>query len=183
MLLSAPRRARRRAARGFTLTELMVVVALVGIFAAMGIVSFRRQVSSATTGEAFFVISAIRAAEEAYRGENQVYLNVSKHGWYPSANYGDRARSFAAPDHNDYAAWQRLGPMVKQPVKFRYQVNSGAPGTALPTNLNVTKPLGFTPTDAWYLIQARADFDSDGDYCDAVASSLNSEVFVENEGE
>jgi len=134
--------------------------------------------------EAGIVIQSIRAAEETYRGENQVYLDVSKaNGWYPSDSYGENPRSFAAPGHADYAKWRQLGVQVQQPVKFRYLVNAGSPDGKLP-DLHISgKAPAWKMTDPWYVIQARADYDGDGVFCTALASSLNHEVYVEQEGE
>ncbi len=183
--LAASRQPRRRRARGFTLTELMVVVTLVGIMATLGVVSFRSQVSSASSAEAVTVIQAIRAAQEAYRGENQVYLNVSTANlWYPTDTYGDVAYSFVVTGHSDYARWQRLGPQVTRPVKFRYLVNAGAPGQALPDlHIDGTSPSWPTPTEPWYVVQARADHGGDNVFCNALASSFNSEVYIEQTDE
>jgi len=40
-----------------------------------------------------------------------------------------------------------------------------------------------TPTDSWYVIQAAADNDGDGQQCVVVGTSLDGEVTVANEGE
>jgi prepilin-type N-terminal cleavage/methylation domain-containing protein len=180
-------RLRTRPARGFTLTELMVVVTMVGILAAIGIASFRRQVSSSKTTEAASVIQAIRAAEETYRAENQVYLDVSSSNdaWYPSKNFGPTVRSWEQKSgaHVDLVRWQTLGAQVTQPVQFGYLVNTGWPG-ATPPSLQLTNgPTLGEPSDSWYLIQARADYDGDGKFCNAAAASWTPEVFFENEGE
>ncbi|MGC4088815.1 MAG: prepilin-type N-terminal cleavage/methylation domain-containing protein [Polyangiaceae bacterium] len=174
----------RRRARGFTLTELMVVVAMVGILAAVGIASFRKQVFASKTTEAASVVQAIRAAEETFRAENQVYLNVSTPDyWYPRNGVGAVVSTWDQKSHKDLAAWQRLGARVTQPVQFGYQVNAGRAGGTLPTlSLDSSVSLG-TPTDAWYVIQGRADFDKDGVYCNVAATSFSPELYVEHEGE
>jgi type II secretory pathway pseudopilin PulG len=165
----------------------MVVVAMVGILAAIGIASFRRQVSASKTSEASSVIQAIRAAEEAYRSENQLYLDVSSSNkdWYPSNDFGPAARSWELKDggHVDLVKWRQLGARVTQPVQFGYLVNAGRAGETPPTLQLTSSPLLGKPTEPWYVIQARADYDDDGKYCNAVATSWTPEVFMENEGE
>lgn len=180
------RRRKRRAVRGFTLTELMIVVALVGVLATVGIASFRKHVAASKTTEAASVVQAIRAAEESFRAENQVYLNVtsSPSNWYPSSGQGAVVTTWDQKSHPDLTAWRRLGARVMQPVQFGYQVHAGRAGQKLP-DLNIDDKsvnLG-TPTDAWYLIQARSDYDQDGVYCNVLANSFTPELYVEHEGE
>ncbi len=173
---------------GFTLTELMIVVALVGVLAAIGIASFRSRVFASKSSEAAAVIQAIRGAEEAYRSENQVYLDVSTSltSWYPDDKFGQSPRSWSVPttqkDH-DADKWRLLGARVTQPVLFRYAVKAGRAGDKFP-KLSLEKPpdLG-TATDLWYVIQARADADGDNVFCNVAATSVSSEVYFENVGE
>lgn len=174
-------------ARGFTLVELMVVVVLVGILASVGISYFRSEVAASKTSEAAAVIQAIRAAEEAYRAENQAYLDVSTDGaWYPSGSFGRTVRTWEQKPgaHVDLARWQLLGPRVIQPVMFGYLVYAGAPGIKPSKTMFLSSSPDFgTPTAPWYIIQARADADSNSVYCNAAATSFSTDVYFEGEGE
>ena len=170
--------------RGFTLTELMVVVTLVAILAVMGIYSFRDQLSSSKSSEAINVIQALRAGQEAYRAENQEYLNVSSAAaWYPENTYGERTMVWATgyTTHANGPAFQTLGAIVPQPIQYRYLVNAGSAGATLPTpNVTLTWP---AVTEPWYVIQARADTDEDGVFSNAIATSFSNEVYLDHEGE
>jgi len=186
-LASNPRRRGSPSARGFTLTELMVVVTMVGVLSVLGVAAFRKQISSSKTSEALSVVQALRAAQETYRSENQVYLDVTSNGanWYPTDQFGELRHSWRInpSSHDDGAAWAALNANVTQPVQFRYLVDAGGPGVALPTLALPNPPTLGTPSDSWYVIQARADFDSDETYCDVLAWSHSTEVFVRNDGE
>lgn len=58
--------------RGFTLVELLVVVAMVGILASLAIVGYKRFIESAKSSEATAILSSIRIAEESYRDRKSV---------------------------------------------------------------------------------------------------------------
>ena len=71
-------RARSRStARGFTLVELMVVVAIVGVLAVAAVAGYRKYVISSRLAEATNMLSGIKQRQEAYRAETGYYLPVS----------------------------------------------------------------------------------------------------------
>src|SRR5215470_6535239 len=67
----------RNQERGFTLIELMTVVVIVGVLATLGLVAYRKFITSSKTSEAIYMVGSIRAAEESYRAETLRYLDVS----------------------------------------------------------------------------------------------------------
>jgi len=62
---------------GFSLVELMIVVAIMAILAAIAIPSFMRFSMRAKTAEATSNLAAIRTAEESYRAENDTYATCT----------------------------------------------------------------------------------------------------------
>ncbi|MBF0224837.1 MAG: prepilin-type N-terminal cleavage/methylation domain-containing protein [Desulfobacterales bacterium] len=63
--------------KGFTLIELMIVVAIIGILAAIAIPNFRNYQMKAKTAESKTNLGAIRGCEETYRADYDVFLNCA----------------------------------------------------------------------------------------------------------
>ncbi|WP_044245543.1 type IV pilin protein [Chondromyces apiculatus] len=191
-------RRRRIGARGFTLVELLAVVAMIGILAAIALVGYRRYMNSAGSAEATAVIQGIRGAEEAYKAEMLVYLGCSGCGqpqgceqgqgslttWYPMDSPNSQKSHWVNPGHSDQQCWRLLNVVTDGPVRFGYAVVAGTSSSisvALP-------PFSSPPTfpavnEPWYVITARGDRDEDGTPALFIASSLRGEVYSENDSE
>jgi len=195
----ASNRSRGRArSRGFSLTELMAVVAIMSLLATIAIASFNRRAFASSVPQAQIVLRAIGAAEERYRSLNQSYLDVSSSpgnagtGWYPVASVPVNQKvSFVNTSHADYApagrrGWRYLNPPVTQPVGFSFKVNAGLPSTPLTSVALATSALVFDTnagTEPWYVAQARTDADGDGVFCVVVATSFMPNVRSVNDGD
>ncbi len=76
----------RKARRGFTLIELMVVVIIVGILAAVAVPIYRANIKKAMASEGAALLGAVLTAQKVYYAENNTYttsktaLNVTTEG-------------------------------------------------------------------------------------------------------
>ena len=193
---SAP--AARQRQRGFTLVELMVVVAIIAVLAVIAIVAYRAILSSSKVAEAQTVVQSIRAAQESYHAETLAYANVSSSptATYPAAAPGQFKTQWGAPcgsQCNTTPTWADLGVHVDGPVQFGYVTTAGAAGVAAnPASIVMTGrtvALPTKPTTDWFYIAATADLDGNGGTpfgagnTNVYATSWSNEVWVDNDGQ
>ena len=69
---------------GFTLTELLVVVAILGVLSAVGIVSYNGYVSSAQRKSAENLMQQIALAQSEHLSDNGTYYSVSESNCEPT---------------------------------------------------------------------------------------------------
>jgi type IV pilus assembly protein PilA len=78
------RRIMLKGKKGFTLIELMIVVAIIGILAAIAIPNFLKFQAKSKQSEAKSNLGAIYTGQVSYFGENNAYSNFSAINWSPS---------------------------------------------------------------------------------------------------
>jgi len=125
---------------GFTLIELMIVVAIIGILAAIAIPNFLRFQLKAKSSEGKTNLAAIRTAEESYYSEFGLY--VSALASPPTIN-SNLKKAFDNVANGPNAGFDRLGWSPEGYVFFNYVVKSNGAYSV------------FTAT-------AQADIDADG---------------------
>ncbi|MCC7542429.1 MAG: prepilin-type N-terminal cleavage/methylation domain-containing protein [Deltaproteobacteria bacterium] len=145
--------------QGFTLIELMIVVAIVGILAAIAIPSFRAYVYRSKTSQGVATLGEIRQRQEAYRAEFGQYCNVNSQ--YPTAALalGNADRNAIAFDTPAPDNWRMLGFTGRGYTYFRFHTAAAAPGADPPgyAGLGLNGINDFT-----FGAQARANLDGDG---------------------
>lgn len=109
--------------RGFTLVEVMIVVAIIAIVATIAIPNYISFQLRAKTSEAKANLGGIRVCEEAYKVENDVYLAC---GVNPAAISAGVKGDWVA----DQAGWINIGFEPKGRIYYQYQVTVGAPATS-----------------------------------------------------
>jgi len=104
--------------KGFTLIELMIVVAVIGILAAVAYPAYQDYVIRSKRGDAMNALAAVRIAQEKYRANNAAFTNSlselglsssSPDGYWTielvsTATYptnGSKFYAFAYPGHTD----------------------------------------------------------------------------------
>ena len=128
----------RKSKKGFTLIELMIVVAIIGILAAIAIPNFLRFQLKSKSSEGKVNIAAIRTAEESYLAEFGQYVAVTTAN--PAAIPGTQKSAFVAGGGFNTLGWAPEGQ-----VFFQYAVNYAS------------------ATPSAYTISAAADIDGDAD--------------------
>jgi len=142
---------RRRAgnALGMTLVELMIVVVIIGILAAISVVGYRKYIARARLSEATAMLAEFAAKEQLYFLDSGQFMEVHRNSAnYPSQN--ENGNEFYPSDVNGYfdsartpanvydaagnmpTSWRRLGVRPRWRQLFcTYMVNAGCgpPGT------------------------------------------------------
>jgi prepilin-type N-terminal cleavage/methylation domain-containing protein len=149
-----------RSQAGFTLIELMIVVSILGILAAVALPNLTRYIYKARTVDGTSFLAEIRARQESYRADFDQYCNVSASAtdWYPLGTPGSSVRNWT-PASSVPIGWQQLGaiPPGRQSI-FIYSVVAGEPGAASA----FATSRGYDGSDYWFIASATADLDGDG---------------------
>ena len=194
--------------QGFTLVELMIVVAIVGVLAVLAVVGFSKLIGSSRTTEAIGTVNAIKVAQEAYHSETGAYANLSASlcttttcsALYPQIPAGKSAVG-------DYKVgwgvacgsacqtgmdWSMLPVHITGGVMYGYSTTSGAAGAAV-TPSPITLPNGpsstyqvtlpaSAPAD-WFLVTGVGDENMDSIPCVVLGTSFTNDLQVANEGD
>jgi type IV pilus assembly protein PilA len=177
--------------RAFTLIEMMIVVVIVGVLAALAVVGYRKIVQTSHVSEATNTVQSIRVAQEAYHAETQQYANISndlQSSWYPqSAPVGSMVTAWGGPctGCKSTTSWASLPLHIDGPVMFGYATVAGASTDSVPTALPAGMTVTLTqPTTDWFVVAAMCDIDGNGTPNTSVlTTSWSNQVITSNEGQ
>jgi type IV pilus assembly protein PilA len=181
-----------RGSRGFTLVEMMIVVAIVGILATLAVVGYRKLIQSSHVSEATGMVQNIRVAQEGYHSETQQYANVSVNlqSYYPlNPPVFQTVTAWGGPcTVCNAVSWSALPVHVDGPVMFGYATIAGTAGTApiAPTNLATAVVFPATSTMDWYVIEADGDLDGNAvepGNTHVIGASWSNQLIVDSEGQ
>jgi len=175
-----------RSRRGYTLMELMIVVAITGILAAVAIPSFQSYVFKSRTTEATNFLGVIKLRQESYRAEFGGYAGLAPAmdavAWNPAAE-DVMVDSNLFPWNPNMADFVALGASPDSTsVRFGYAMCAGTPAQAAAggggTDLTGIYAVPAAQLDFYFIAQARADLDGDGTAVTFELTSFSRNVWV-----
>lgn len=190
-------RCRRRAcARAFTLVEMMIVVALIGVLSLVAVVSYHKWVKHAARVEAHDILEQIREQQEHFLAENGVYLNVTGSIAlaaqtqiapaidYPLKQPGKSKTQWGAACTWCTNDWSKLNVNVTAPVIFGYalQADNAAAPPAITINGTAFAGLASMAGAPWFVAEADGDLDGTGQWTSVYAISGTNQLYVDGEG-
>jgi prepilin-type N-terminal cleavage/methylation domain-containing protein len=161
---------------GFTLVELMVVVVIISILAAIAIPTFNQYIKKSRTTEASGFLAEIKARQESYRFDFGMYCDVSQGrgpgDLYPRGAPGREPQRWYPAGVNPAAVvpagWITLGAMPPG-GEGRFVYSSVAGGqrpqdTPAAAGFNTNRDYPAPATDFWFITTAIGDLDADGTF-------------------
>jgi type IV pilus assembly protein PilA len=145
-----------RSRKGFTLVELMIVVAIIGILAAIAIPNFLNFRLKAKSSEAKSNLGAIRSTEVAYFAENSHYITGETYNpdHTTLANHGDKKTWTSG------TRFSIIGFSPEGQVYFDYQL----------------EPTGASTDTVTFTARAHGDLDNDNSWSDYLINEQSTEI-------
>ncbi len=144
--------------KGFTLIELMIVVGILAVLAAVAMTSYSAYVRKSRNSEATSILADIRLKQEAYRGAFQEYASGCG-AWVPRATPDAESAPASGMSDECTTTWRRLGIVFPNSLYFVYDTEAGPPGTDPSKD---RYDAASSARDFWYGAAAIEDLNSNG---------------------
>ncbi|MEZ4293202.1 MAG: prepilin-type N-terminal cleavage/methylation domain-containing protein [Myxococcota bacterium] len=152
---------------GFTLIELMIVVAILGILASVAIPQFRTYQLTSKRAEAYANLSSLGKAQKAYFAEFNDYVFVASE---PLGGTGQMPTSTKRDKSSIDVAFERIGWTPDGDVFFDYDTvtpaAAGAPCTCTEACFTAAA-YGDLDDDGFVSVMIYAHPDAAGNFCDS----------------
>ncbi|HET6148286.1 MAG TPA: prepilin-type N-terminal cleavage/methylation domain-containing protein [Polyangia bacterium] len=190
---------------GFTLVELMIVVVIIGILAAIGAFGYRTWISRARSGEAIAVLAEMNSKEQSYKLEFATYLPLradnkpdlpspdeAAGAFYPldasSATFDSTRTATSIADPTLWPqGWQAVGLRPRDTSLYcTYLTNAGSAGNDTKNLKFGSVLIGNNTAAPWFYSLGVCNLSPTTGYPDEVSvfalSSLSPTLRVFNEG-
>ena len=192
----------KRSSAGFTLVELMIVVTIVAVLAAIGVAAYGRVTKRSRINEAVQFMAAVHAGEELYYTDNERYCGNAP-ATVPDLDCNSTSCAFWDPSNSNLikgratnwtpdAIWASCQVNAPSRTRFRYVLVAGGGGTACNDvadmstqfhgSVDVQPCASVNTAGHWYYIIAQADQDDDGRFSAFGASSGQTDFHWSIEG-
>ncbi len=169
---------------GFTLVELMIVVAIIGILAVVALFGYRAIIASSKGAEPRQVLGSIRLSQEAYKAETGSYADIGNGGTLCPSN-GVNGKKWGWDPNcagSTTNKWSMLTVNPDGPVLFGYATEAGIFGGVFVdspavsgTQIVANAPVGTVGSGYW----AYAKGDPGAGVIELLTSSLSKEIIVQ----
>jgi prepilin-type N-terminal cleavage/methylation domain-containing protein len=189
-------RAVNRSASGFTLVELMIVVVIIGVLAAIASIGYRKYISRARSSEAIAMLAEMNSKEQSYKLEFAAYLPLradeAETAFYPvfpnSASFESTRTQTTIADITKWpAGWQAVGMRPRDTGLYcTYMTNAGSAGNDTKALKYGSVLIGANTAAPWFYSLAACNLAPKTGYPDEVSifamSSLSPTLRMFNEG-